>query len=47
MELGVGVHTTYRHRLLYVSCTRMTFYTFAACVTVTLSPSSCVMYYVG
>ena len=38
MELGVGVHTTYRHRMLYVSCTGMTFSTFTACVTVTLSP---------
>ena len=41
MELGVGVHTTYRHRLLYVSCTGVTFSTFPACVTLTLSPSSC------
>ena len=35
MELGVGVHTMYSHRMLCVSCTGMTF---PACVTVTLSP---------
>ena len=43
MELCVGVHTTYRHRLLYVSCTRMSFFTFPAYVTVTLPPLIFVM----
>ena len=46
-ELGVGVHTMYRHRLLYESCTGINFFTFPACVTVTLSPVIIVMYYIG